>query len=174
MKTSRRIALSGIASALSTMFLIVSVYIPLMDMSCMVLASLSLLIPIAKNDYFGASLAYLSASILGLLTTGNVLGILPYVIFFGLHPILVSLVIKWHLPVILQLVIKLVFANLAIFLAWRFLGLVLVISEFEFPYWLIALVGSLGFILYDWLIVRLKMIFNYYIDKFVKGKGRKV
>lgn len=173
MKTSKRIALSGIASALSTMFLIVSVYIPLMDMSFMVLASLAILIPIAKNDYVGAGLAYLSTSILGLLITGQVFGILPFVVFFGLHPILLSLIQKWKLPEFIGILIKLIFANLAIFVAWQFLGLAINIRDFIFPYWLIALVGSLGFLLYDWLMMRLKMIFNYYIDKLTTGKGKK-
>lgn len=172
MKATKRVALAGVASALGTTFLLMSVYVPILDMSCMILASLSMLLPIIKNDYVGAGLCYLSTALLAFLLTGNIFGILPFAIFFGIHPIIVSLLIKLRVPIPIALIVKLIFANIAIFLAWKFLGLAINWKDIPIPYYVLAIGGSMVFLIYDWFIIRMKEFLNYYLSRIDRGKKR--
>lgn len=172
MKATKRVALAGVASALGTTFLVMSVYVPILDMSCMILASLCMLLPIIKNDYVGAGLCYLSTALLAFLLTGNIFGILPFAIFFGIHPIIVSLLIKLRVPIPIALIVKLIFANIAIFLAWKFLGLAINWKDIPIPYYVLAIGGSVVFLIYDWFIIRMKEFLNYYLSRIDRGKKR--
>jgi len=88
MKQSKAIVLSAISAAVATLLLLAGAFFEVLDLSCLFLASLALMVPLAKDDRTGSFLAYLASAILGFILTGMRLQImLPYALFFGLHPI---------------------------------------------------------------------------------------
>lgn len=104
--TSRTIALCAVSAAFSVIFIIAGTFIDVLDISCLFMASLALMLPLAKGSYAGAFLAYLASGLLGFLLTGSFRVVLPYAAFFGLHPIINGLQKKFAINRVLALVIK--------------------------------------------------------------------
>ena len=88
MKYSKAVALSSISTAFATLLLVLGSYIEVLDLSCLFLASLALMMPLAKDYKLGAFLSYIATVILTVLLTGLRLQvIIPFAMFFGLHPL---------------------------------------------------------------------------------------
>ena len=90
MKKSHVIALSALTTALATIFLVFGNWFTTFSLSGAFMASLVIMLPLAKRSYKGALLAYLATVLLtgifsGFFTRWEAL--LPFAIFSGLHPI---------------------------------------------------------------------------------------
>lgn len=96
---SYAIALTSIATSMSIIFVTLGNFIRMLDFSFYFLASVALLLPITLGYHVMGFLAYLVTAILGLLFGGLTN---PYYIFFcsffGLQPLIASLLqkLKWH------------------------------------------------------------------------------
>ena len=71
MRDSKIIAVSGLTTALSLLFLILGVYIEVLDLSCLFMASLMMMVPLSKNSLKSSILCYLAVSILSLIFTAQ-------------------------------------------------------------------------------------------------------
>ena len=95
MKDSKVIALSGLSSAFALIFIIIGGYFPTFDISCLFMASLMVMIPLAKDTIKGALLCYISVFLLSFIFTfGHFDVSIMFGLFFGLHPIVNYIQVK--------------------------------------------------------------------------------
>lgn len=171
MKRSQVIALSAMAAALCSLFLTLGAYVSVLDVSCYMFASVMLMIPLFVNQFLGAFLAYLAAGLMALLFSGgNFFAILPYVFFFGLHPIVNAFQVKKNINKYLAFAVKAVWFDVSVYVMYRFLSVFTVEIQFiaDNIIWIIAVGGTLIFVLYDFVMMRMQGVVNYYIKRFKK------
>ena len=168
MKYSKVIALSAMSSALAIVLLVLGAYIEVLDLSCLFLASLALMMPLSKGYRLGGFLAYLATAILSLLLTGFRLQvIIPFAMFFGLHPLVNHLQKRYKINVIIATIIK---------TAW-FVGTLYVMyfatKMFTAPnqliekyiHYVLIIGGIIVFFVYDWLMVRFQQSMDVIIKR---------
>ena len=86
---SYEIALSAIACAFSALALTLGSYVDVLLAAGYLLAVFALMVPLSKDFYWGSALAFVGASLLAFLfNIAGILRIAPFMIFFGLHPII--------------------------------------------------------------------------------------
>ena len=107
MKLSRVISLSAMSTALAVICLVFGSAVDLFSLSCLFMASLALMLPLAKGYKLGGFLAYIASGVLTLIFVGVIPHvILPYAMFFGLHPLVNQLQKQFKINVVLATVIK--------------------------------------------------------------------
>ena len=160
---SFEIALSGIACALATLSLTLGAYVDVLLAAGYILAVFALMVPLAKDFVWGAALAFLGASLLAFLTSAfKIINLAPFMMFFGLHPIVNFLQKKYvHKPpvhIAVELFKALWFDGVLLFM-WFVLAPVFGLNELTFYpylekylYYIVFFGGTLLFILYDYMI----------------------
>ncbi|MBO7156123.1 MAG: hypothetical protein J6V83_01830, partial [Clostridia bacterium] len=83
--SSKKIALAGVASAISLVAVILSFYVPNMSLSLNVLAACGIIIPLTQKYYREAILAYVAVSALGAIFAN--IHILSFVLIGGSYTI---------------------------------------------------------------------------------------
>lgn len=89
-KTSKsfEIALAGISCAIATASLTLGIYVDVLLAGSYVIAALAVMLPLSKDFFWGAALSFLGSLLLSFLAGGFFfLYLVPYAVFFGLHPI---------------------------------------------------------------------------------------
>ena len=130
MKNAKVIALSAISAAIALLLLIAGAFFEILDISCLFFASLAIMLPLTKNSRAGAFLAYLASGILGFILTGMRLQIIiPYVLFFGLHPIINDFLQKKNVNRILGAVLKTMWFVGVLFIVYYFTSFFVVENE---------------------------------------------
>lgn len=168
MKSSRTIALSAVSAAMAVLLLVAGAYIEVLDLSCLFLASLALMLPLAKGSRFGSFFAFLASAILGFILSGMRLQImLPYVLFFGLHPVVNDFFEKKNVNAVLSYAIKAVWFIAAIFVVYKFTSFFVVenetIKKYIVP--IIIIGGAALFLLYDSVMRRMQKYLNALISR---------
>lgn len=146
------VALSAISSSLSVILLTIGHYISVLDISCILFASIIIMLPLYKNSIKGALFCYFSTLILTFFTTGLKLSIIiPYGAFFGLHPIINEIQLKYKLNKWLFLIIKTLWFIGSLFLVYYTTTFFVDINEkyLKYIYYIIPIAGALFFIVYD-------------------------
>ena len=169
MKHSSVIALSGISTALAIVFVVMAVYIEPMTLSFYVLSAIATMLPITKGSYKGAMLSCIATIILSVSIA--TVKALPFAIFFGPYTI-VALVLSKKLKWYFAYPIKLIWFNLVLYILYLVVGLVVIdFSQlgFELEYWTIALVGSVLFLVYDYMMQYIFRVLKYLVDKRIKN-----
>ncbi len=152
------IALSAIACALSTLFLSLGILNDFLLATGYIVGCFAMMLPLTKGFIVGDLLAYAATVLLTLLFGGISVPwrILPFVLFFGLHPLVNHLQLRFHWNKILLLIVKIIWFDVMAYLIWRFVFDMTTtfdwIDEYIIP--VIAVGGSLFFIVYDRLIFR--------------------
>lgn len=163
---SFEIALSAIACAVATLALTLGSYIDVFLAAGYLLAVFAFMVPLYKDFIWGYVLAFLGTGLLSFLFTGFVVGLwrlLPFVAFFGLHPLVNYLQKKYVKTKWLHVVIflgKAVWFDLAM---WLMLDCVLIpffaidqLTWYQtiepYLYWVLFLGGTVVFLVYDYLI----------------------
>lgn len=82
---SKRIALAGIGSAISLIFVVLSYYIEVVSMSMNVLATSGIMLILSKNYYREAILSVIVVSALGFLITN--IGVVPFLLVGGSYTV---------------------------------------------------------------------------------------
>lgn len=116
------IALSGLSAALSTVLLVVGTVTPILLFTAYLVACIALMLPLSKGSYLGFLFAFFATTILTLLFVGAgfIFELMPFVLFFGLHPLINELQIqkcwkKWW-----AFAGKAAWFDGAMYLTWRF------------------------------------------------------
>ena len=169
--TSYQIALSALACAIATLFLTVGIYSDILLFTGYLVASIALMMPLAKQSYWGYVLAYIATSVLTVLFSSfRFWNVLPFVMFFGLHPLVNELQLKVKINRWVACVMKALWFDATMYLTWRFLfGMtttVAFVDKFIIP---IILIGGTAFFgLYDYLTYRCRAIVNTTVSRISK------
>lgn len=154
---SFEIALSALAAAFAAGFLMLGTLNPFLLATGYLVATFALMVPLAKQFVWGSALAYLAAGLIALPL--GLWKIVPYAVFFGLHPIVNFLQKKYVKRVpfkVLCLLLKAVWFDLAMWLSFYVLtamaGMTFPDYVTRFLYYFIFLAGTLFFVAYDIMI----------------------
>ena len=160
---SFEIALSAIACAIAALSLTMGAYVSFMLAVGYVLAIFALMIPLSKGFWGGAIAAPVGAFVLAFLFCGfSVFTLLPFAVFFGLHPIVnffqKKYAKKWWLHLLCFLV-KAVWFDGALLLMWftldgflGFSGATWYPFVAKYLYYIVFFGASAMFAAYDFLI----------------------
>lgn len=154
---SFEIALSAIAAAFAAAFLMLGTINPFLLATGYLVAAFALMVPLSKNFLWGSALAYLAAGLIALPL--GLWKIVPYALFFGLHPIVNYLQRKYVKRMPFHLLCwgcKAVWFDLSMWLSYYILtkmaGMTFPGYIEQYLYLVLFLVGTLFFAAYDIMI----------------------
>ena len=166
--TSYEIALSALACAIATIFLTVGVYSEILLFTGYLLSCVALMLPLAKQSFRGYALAYVATCILAFIfNASRFWDLLPFVMFFGLHP----LVNEWQLKIKINrwvaCAIKALWFDLTMYLIWRFVFAMTTTIPFVDAYIIpiILVAGSAFFVVYDYLTYKWRAAVNILVQR---------
>ncbi|MBE7088045.1 MAG: hypothetical protein E7370_00770 [Clostridiales bacterium] len=175
---SFQITLSAISCALAVIFLYLGTLNPYLLATGYLMGSVFLMLPLSKSFYLGNALAYLGTCILTLILGASARGwvLVPFIMFFGLHPLANALATRFKINKILAFIIKDIWFCATLFVAYYLvLGGVIGSSQNElFSFlneyiWLaIPIGGTIFFIVYDAVIIRAQKVVNAFVYKIKK------
>lgn len=118
--TAYEIALSSVACALATILLSIGTLSSVMLLTGYLLASLALCLPLVRQSYAGFVIAYGTACLLTLLFGGFAFffRLLPFILFFGLHPLFNEVQIAKKLNRYVCFIVKALWFDGALILTW--------------------------------------------------------
>lgn len=160
---SFEIVLSAIACAVATGALTAGSYVNFLYAAGIIIAVFSLMIPLSKDFYWGASLAFLGSALLTFLFYGfSIFKLVPYLAFFGLHPIINRIQFKFVKKKWLHALIevgKAVWFVLAMWLSFYLLQEIFALNEttwydfvMQYFHYILWFGGAAVFLIYDLLI----------------------
>jgi hypothetical protein len=169
--TSYEIALSALSCAIATVLLTVGVYSEILLFTGYLFACIALMLPLAKQSYKGYVLAYIATCILALIfNAARFFDLLPFIMFFGLHPLVNELQLKTKINRWIACAIKAWWFDGTMYLVWRFVfGMTTTIpfiDQYIIPILLIG--GSAFFVLYDYLMYKWRFAVNVLVKRIHK------
>ena len=166
---SFEIALSGVATAIAALFLSLGVLSPYLLMTGYLLGSFAMMLPLSKQFVQGGILAYAASSLLAFFLGGSAFfwRLLPFLVFFGLHPLINHLQLKYNVNRWLAYAVKAIWFDGTLVLIWFFVCGGAVPMEFvnRSIGWLIAIGGTIFFYWYDYLFFSCQISVNRIVDK---------
>ena len=168
---SFEIALSAVACAIAVICLLLGFWSSVLLGTGYILGVTALMIPLSKQFYLGGFLAYAGTVILALVmgAAARFWDIVPFIMFFGLHPLVNSLQLRFKVNKWIALAVKAVWFDFTLWVAYILifdgvLGANSDNSIYEFlnryVYYFIFIGGSIIFIVYDYLIFNLQIGVN--------------
>ena len=169
------IALSAIACAVTTLALTLGVLYTPMLFTGYLFGCVAIMLPLSYGFYGGAALCYLGGTILSLIFSGfRFIDLIPFAIFFGLHPIVNALQKKFRVNKYLSYAVKAVWFDVSAYLTWKLVFSMNTALPFLDKYILpiVLIGGTLFFIAYDILIFRTQAAVDAAVEKYI-GRKRK-
>ncbi|MCD8206109.1 MAG: hypothetical protein LUD29_05825 [Clostridia bacterium] len=174
------ITLSAMSCALGVIFLYVGTLTSYVLFICYIAAEISLMLPLTKQFYTGEALAYLACCIITILmgAIGKFWDLVPFIMFFGLHPLANALQLRFNINRWLAMVIKIVWFDATCYVSYLLTFKVMLGGSdsafFQWVnryMWLVIIVGgSLIAVAYDYLMFRVQMMVNNLIFRVRKNK----
>ncbi len=164
------IALSALACAIATLFLTVGISTEILLFTGYLLGSVALMLPLAKKRYVGYVLAYIATCLLSFFLSGRLLDLLPFVLFFGLHPLANELQLKWKINRWLACAVKALWFDGVMYFIWK----VIFASQTTLPFVdtyiipILLIFGSAFFIFYDYTLFRCRTLVNTLVKRISK------
>ena len=118
---AHEIALAGISTAIATVFLAVGNITSVLLFIGYLVGSVALSLPLAKGSYRGYAMAYVATVLLTLLIIGSagyLVDLTPFIVFFGLHPLVNELQLRFRIPTTAAFVVKAAWFDGAMWLFW--------------------------------------------------------
>ncbi|MEG1509276.1 MAG: hypothetical protein RR454_02355 [Clostridia bacterium] len=177
MKNSNKsygVALAGISASLALVAIVFARFVEPMTIAFNVLAGIFILLPFTKGYIVYGLLCYGVVATLSFFILQ--LNAFPFIFFFGSYSVvmylldfkLAPLVKNKYLRLSMLVVLKFAFFNLAFFVIYKMMKLVLADINFfglELKYWMLLLIGNVLFVAYDFLIRFVFKNMQYLIDK---------
>ena len=168
------IALSGISCAVAALALSLGIMTGLGALTATgyLIAVIALMVPLSKQFFRGDFLAYVGTVILAVVLGAAVkfCDLVPFALFFGLHPLANALQIRFKINKWLALAIKAVWFDCTLIVGYYLvfggmLGGALFPEEVyeiinKYIFLLIFTVGTVGFFVYDYLIFKVQILIN--------------
>ena len=170
--TSHEIALSALACAVATIFLTIGVYSAILLFTGYLFACIALMLPLAKNSYRGYLLAYVATCLLSLIfNVARFIDLLPFIMFFGLHPLVNELQLRVKINRWLACGIKALWFDGTMYVVWRFVFEMTTTIPFVDKYILYILLigGTAFFIAYDYAMYKWRFAVNALVKR-ITGK----
>ena len=169
--SSYEVALSALACALAVLFEVVGAYSELLLFTGYLLSAVALMLPLSRKCYKGYVLAYVGASALSLIfASARFLEIIPFIVFFGLHPLVNELQLRSKINTWVACFLKAIWFDLTMYLLWFFLfdGMMInpLFNKYLIP--IIFVAGTAFFVFYDYTMYRARMIVNSLADRFLR------
>ena len=166
------IALSALSCAIATIFLTVGAYSSVLLFTGYLLACVALMLPLAKQSYGGYTLAYISTCLLAFIfNAGRFWDLLPFVMFFGLHPLVNELQLKTRINRWVACAVKALWFDATMYIVWRFVfamtTTIPLVDKYIIPIILIG--GTAFFVVYDYVLYQ----WRYAVNTLVKRITRK-
>lgn len=159
---TKRIALSGILGALAVICLLLATILPTNRLSLYALSSFFVAIVILESRVKAGWIFYGATSLLAFIIVPDKLGIIPYLVFFGLYGIIKFYIEKLN-RLFIEYSLKFLYFNICLGIG------VLTVSEVfgfglnvKLPWWLLIIVLEIVFFVYDFVYT---LFINYYKDK---------
>lgn len=152
MKLSKIVALSAMCTTMSATLLVLGAYFPTLSYSMIFLASVVILLPLAKNTYKGALLTVIASALLSFFIAAfSFETSLPYILFFGFHPIVSKFFKEKGLNKFLAFVIKDLWFVGAMLVCYFVTDLFVTDDEFfqKYMIYFVTFGGAVLFIVYD-------------------------
>ncbi len=169
--SSYEIALSALACAIATIFLTLGVYSEFLLFTGYLLACVALMLPLAKQSYRGYALAYLASCILSFIfNAARFWDLLPFIMFFGIHPLVNELQLKIKINRWVACAIKALWFDVTMYLIWRFVFGMTTAIPFVDKYiiWILFIGGSLFFVVYDYFMYQWRAVVNNTVRRISK------
>ena len=174
--SSKKIALAGVASAISLVAVILSFYVPNMSLSLNVLAACGIIIPLTQKYYREAILAYVAVSALGAIFAN--IHILSFVLIGGSYTIATVAMynnrekVKWFI----SYPIKVLYSCFVFFVVYyltdiffvNFDALKISLENKALVYFLLNLLFTIAFLVYDYLLLWGYTYAIPYVEKLTK------
>ena len=166
------IALSALSCAIATIFLTVGAYSSVLLFTGYLLACVALMLPLAKQSYGGYTLAYIATCLLAFIfNAGRFWDLLPFVMFFGLHPLVNELQLKTRINRWVACAVKAVWFDAPVYVVWRVVfamtTTIPLVDKYIIPIILIG--GTAFFVVYDYVMYQ----WRYAVNMLVKRITRK-
>lgn len=171
--SSYEIALSALACAIATVMLTVgTLYAPLLFTGYL-FASAAFMLPLSGGYYAGAALAYVASSVLTLVFNGvNFFDTLPFIMFFGLHPIVNAAQRRLNINRWIALPVKAAWFDASMYVIWKFVfdmnTAIPFVDKYILPVVLIA--GTAFFVVYDIAVFRCQNYVNAAMGRFIRRR----
>ncbi len=154
MKLSKVVALSSLLTAICSVLLVLGALVPTLSYSCIFLASIVILVPLSKDTYKGAILTVIASGLLSfLIASFSFETALPFLLFFGFHPIVSKFFKSKNLNKFLAILIKDVWFVGAMLVCYFLTDLFITDNEIYQKYmiYIVTIGGAVLFIAYDFL-----------------------
>ena len=173
-------ALAGVSCAGSLVFLLIGIQVPYLIGFGYICGMVALMLPLAKDCYVGGGLAYLATCVLAVVLGGaaRFWVLLPFIMFFGLHPLANALQLKFKIDARLAFIVKALWFDLMLLTTFFvvFNGAVggfLLPDEVvkfinDFIYAVIFVGGTLFFLPYDMFVFRCQAFVATIVDEIKK------
>lgn len=116
---SRKIAFAGVFAGISVVLLYIGSIMPTGKLTLYFLASLPIAFTIIESGIGAGVTLYFAVCILAALVSGNIYGVVPFMLFFGHYPVF-KFLIERNRKAFAELLLKLVIFNVSMVL-WYFL-----------------------------------------------------
>lgn len=177
---SFQIALSGISCAIAVVCLLIGFFVPFSLGFGYIFAMVALMLPLSKDFYVGGALAYIGTCILAISlgAAAKFWDLIPFILFFGLHPLVNALQLKFKINVWIGYAVKAIWFDLTLVASYfiifhgAFGGSLLPENVLEvlndFVYLFIAVGGTLFFLLYDRFVFRSQAFVTAIVNRIKK------
>lgn len=161
---SFEIVLSAIACAVAAVSVTVGCYVNVLYAAGILLAVFAVMVPLSKDFIWGAALAFLGSALLAFMFCAfSIFKLVPYILFFGLHPIVNHIQLKyvkrkWIHPLVM--LVKAVWFILSMWLAFELLAVEFFAFDqttwyewvMQYFYYVLWIGGAVVFVAYDLLM----------------------
>lgn len=171
--SGHEIALSALASALATLFLVMGVYSSVLLFTGYLFGCIALMLPLARKSYLGYVLAYGASCLLSLIFgVSRFFDLLPFILFFGLHPLVNELQLKTRINRWVACAVKALWFDGTMYVIWRFVFEMTTTISFVDTYIIpIILVGGTAFfVVYDYMMYKWRFIVNRLVERLTNRK----
>lgn len=159
---TRRLTVGGICVALSVISVVLASIVPGFELTLYGVSSVFIAVMIIETGLSAGVMVYIATILLSLVLVPNKLGIIPYVFFFGIYPVIKFFAEKLRNPVG-QVAVKVVCFTAIFGVAWFFFK-ALFFANIDLPkgmpFWALAIAAVLIFVLYDFILTLIIKIYR--------------
>lgn len=162
---SRKLALSGILLALAVLTLYAESIVPTSKLSLYALSSFFVSVIVMESGIKAGWLFYIASSLLALILIPDKIGLIPYLIFFGIYGILKFYIEKLN-RLVPEYTLKMIYFNACLATAYFFVKEFFLGSvRIDYPWWAVVIGIEIVFVVYDYVYT---MFIQYYNQKLKK------